>query len=134
MIDRLGNLNYGVTELMYYYSPLNFDMFFSPLLLIKFLLPVGGEESTIEFMESHSLMDSGTPLLKEAHSNGVVEHPFPLNCVLKEWYLGPEFYHAVKVGIVQYVCEFFFSLKITVLFSFCISLPLFNTYWSIISR
>lgn len=68
------------------------------------MLPVGGEESTIEFMESQSLMDSSTPLLKEAYSYGVVEHPFPLNCILRDWFLGPEFYNAVKIGIVQYVC------------------------------
>jgi hypothetical protein len=75
--------------------------------LTKILLPVGGEQSTIEFMESQSLMDSSTPLLKEAYSYGVVEHPFPLNWILRDWYLGPEFYNAVKIGIVQYVCAHF---------------------------
>ncbi|KAE8100460.1 hypothetical protein FH972_018356 [Carpinus fangiana] len=64
---------------------------------------LGGEQSTIEFMESQSLMDSSTPLLKEAYSYGVVEHPFPLNWILRDWYLGPEFYNAVKIGIVQYM-------------------------------
>ncbi|KAK9271092.1 hypothetical protein L1049_026681 [Liquidambar formosana] len=64
---------------------------------------LGGEEKTIEFMESQSLIDSGTPLLEEAYSYGVVEHPFPLKCLLREWYLGPDFYHAVKIGIVQYM-------------------------------
>lgn len=64
---------------------------------------LGGEERTIEFMESQSLITSNTPLLEEAYSYGVVEHPFPLNCFLRDWYLGPEFYHAVKIGIVQYM-------------------------------
>ncbi|XP_059454244.1 protein LAZ1 homolog 1 [Corylus avellana] len=64
---------------------------------------LGGEESTIEFMESQSLMDPSTPLLKDAYSYGVVEHPFPLNWILRDWYLGPEFYNAVKIGIVQYM-------------------------------
>lgn len=71
------------------------------------MLPVGGEESTIEFMESESLIDSNTPLLKEAYAYGVVEHPFPLNCFLRYWYLGRDFYNAVKIGIVQYVCAHF---------------------------
>jgi hypothetical protein len=68
---------------------------------------LGGEESTIEFMESESLIDSNTPLLKEAYAYGVVEHPFPLNCFLRYWYLGRDFYNAVKIGIVQYVCAHF---------------------------
>lgn len=71
------------------------------------LLPTGGEESTIEFMESESVIDSKTPLLNDAYAYGVVEHPFPLNCFLRDWYLGPNFYHAVKIGIVQYVCALF---------------------------
>lgn len=64
---------------------------------------LGGEESTIEFMESQSLMNSSMPLLEEPYAYGVVEHPFPLNCFLRGWYLGPEFYQAVKIGIVQYM-------------------------------
>ncbi|KAG2663198.1 hypothetical protein I3760_16G016700 [Carya illinoinensis] len=64
---------------------------------------LGGEERTIEFMESQRLLDSSTPLLKEAYTYGVVEHPFPLNFVLRDWYLGPDFYNAVKIGIVQYM-------------------------------
>ncbi|GAV58818.1 Solute_trans_a domain-containing protein [Cephalotus follicularis] len=63
---------------------------------------LGGEERTIEFMEKQTLISSSTPLLEE-YAYGVVEHPFPLNCLLKDWYLGPDFYHAVKVGIVQYM-------------------------------
>ncbi|KAL7176234.1 hypothetical protein ACSBR2_029731 [Camellia fascicularis] len=65
---------------------------------------LGGEEKTIEFMESQSLNTSSSiPLLEEAYAYGVVEHPFPLNCLLKEWHLGSEFYQAVKIGIVQYM-------------------------------
>lgn len=64
---------------------------------------LGGEESTVKYMESRSVIDAGTPLLEEAYSYGVVEHPFPLNCFMREWYLGPDFYHAVKIGIVQYM-------------------------------
>lgn len=58
-------------------------------------------------MESQSVIDSSTPLLKEAYAYGVVEHPFPLNCLIGDWPLGSAFYHAVKVGIVQYVCTHF---------------------------
>ncbi|XP_050213490.1 protein LAZ1 homolog 1 [Mercurialis annua] len=64
---------------------------------------LGGEESTIEFMESQSVITSSMPLLEESYSYGVVEHPFPLNCFLRDWQLGPDFYYAVKVGIVQYM-------------------------------
>uniref|UniRef100_A0A5B7AW68 Uncharacterized protein n=1 Tax=Davidia involucrata TaxID=16924 RepID=A0A5B7AW68_DAVIN len=64
---------------------------------------LGGEESTIEFMESQSLITSSIPLLEEAYAYGVVQHPFPLNCLLREWHLGSDFYQAVKIGIVQYM-------------------------------
>ncbi|KAK7353295.1 hypothetical protein VNO80_18739 [Phaseolus coccineus] len=64
---------------------------------------LGGEDKTIQFIESMSLTDSRTPLLKETYAYGVVEHPFPLNCFLRNWYLGPDFYQSVKVGIVQYM-------------------------------
>ncbi|KAL6527505.1 hypothetical protein OROGR_016595 [Orobanche gracilis] len=64
---------------------------------------LGGEESTIEFMEKQSLATCSIPLLDEAHAYGVVEHPFPLNCFLRDWNLGSEFYQAVKIGIVQYM-------------------------------
>lgn len=74
-------------------------------------LILGGEDKTIQFMEGMSLTaDSGTPLLKEAYAYGVVEHPFPLNCFLRDWHLGPDFYQAVKIGIVQYVCDVFWWL------------------------
>ncbi|KAI3464626.1 hypothetical protein Pfo_021289 [Paulownia fortunei] len=64
---------------------------------------LGGEESTIEFMERQSLVTSSIPLLDEAYAYGVVEHPFPLNCFLRDWELGTDFYQAVKIGIVQYM-------------------------------
>ncbi|THG03621.1 hypothetical protein TEA_023454 [Camellia sinensis var. sinensis] len=64
---------------------------------------LGGEENTIEFMERQSLSSSSIPLLEEAYAYGVVEHPFPLNCFLRDWHLGSDFYQAVKVGIVQYL-------------------------------
>ncbi|KVH98626.1 Organic solute transporter Ost-alpha [Cynara cardunculus var. scolymus] len=64
---------------------------------------LGGEDSTIEFMESKSIISYSIPLIEESYAYGIVEHPFPLSCLLKEWYLGPDFYQAVKIGIVQYV-------------------------------
>ncbi|KAH7568008.1 hypothetical protein JRO89_XS07G0213300 [Xanthoceras sorbifolium] len=64
---------------------------------------LGGEERTIEFMESQTVIIPSTPLLEESYSYGVVEHPFPLSCFLRDWYLGSGFYHAVKIGIVQYM-------------------------------
>lgn len=67
---------------------------------------LGGEESTIEFMESQSMVSSSVPLLDDAYAYGTVEHPFPLNCCLRVWHLGSDFYQAVKVGIVQYVCPY----------------------------
>ncbi|WOG81974.1 hypothetical protein DCAR_0101133 [Daucus carota subsp. sativus] len=64
---------------------------------------LGGEDSTIKYMESQSIMSSSMPLLEESYAFGIVEHPFPLNCLLKDWHLGAEFYQAVKIGIVQYM-------------------------------
>ncbi|KAL7262927.1 hypothetical protein ACSBR1_001151 [Camellia fascicularis] len=54
-------------------------------------------------MERQSLSSSSIPLLEEAYAYGVVEHPFPLNCFLRDWHLGSDFYQAVKIGIVQYM-------------------------------
>lgn len=54
-------------------------------------------------MENQAQINSSTPLLEASYVDGVVKHPFPLNYLLRQWYLGPDFYHAVKVGIVQYV-------------------------------
>ncbi|KAJ4874528.1 Protein LAZ1-like protein 1 [Raphanus sativus] len=62
-----------------------------------------GEEGTIEFMEQQTVITQTTPLLEGTCSYKVVEHPFPMNCFLKDWNLGPQFYHAVKIGIVQYM-------------------------------
>lgn len=45
---------------------------------------LGGEDMTIQFMESMSVMDYNSPLLKEVYAYGVVEHPFPLNCLLRD--------------------------------------------------
>ncbi|CAL9058778.1 protein LAZ1 homolog 1-like [Musa acuminata AAA Group] len=72
---------------------------------------LGGEESTIRFMETQMEIFSSTPLLELEHADGVIRHPFPLNCFMKHWYLGSDFYHSVKIGIVQYmilktVCAF----------------------------
>ncbi|KAK7320888.1 hypothetical protein VNO77_30799 [Canavalia gladiata] len=64
---------------------------------------LGGEDKTVEFMESMRLTDSSIPLMKEAYAYGIVEHPFPLNLLLRDWYLGPDFYQSVKIGIVQYM-------------------------------
>ncbi|CAN1234865.1 Protein LAZ1 homolog 1 [Linum perenne] len=64
---------------------------------------LGGEDSTIRFMETQTDGISSTPLLDEAYAYGVVEHPLPLNCCLRPWNLGRDFYYAVKVGIVQYM-------------------------------
>ena len=69
--------------------------------------PAGGEKSTVEFFESHSLATSSAPLLDDAYAYGIVEHPFPLNCFIRDWKLGSDFYQAVKIGIVQYVCTLF---------------------------
>lgn len=64
----------------------------------------GGEESTIKFMEGQNLVTSYLPLVDEVYAYGIVQHPFPLNYLLRDWKLGSEFYQAVKIGIVQYVC------------------------------
>lgn len=63
-------------------------------------------------MESRSFSTSSVPLLDETYAYGVVEHPFPLNYFLKDWRLGSDFYEAVKVGIVQYVCPPFHRMNI----------------------
>ncbi|KAJ3693033.1 hypothetical protein LUZ60_012128 [Juncus effusus] len=64
---------------------------------------LGGEERTIKVMEAETEYDSSTPLLEYDYEYGFVKHPFPLNCFVRDWYLGQEFYHAVKIGIVQYM-------------------------------
>ncbi|QCD99930.1 Lazarus 1 [Vigna unguiculata] len=80
---------------------------------------LGGEDNTIQFMESMNLTDSSIPLLKEAYAYGVVEHPFPLNLFLKDWNLGSEFYQSVKIGIVQYmILKMICAVLATILQSF----------------
>lgn len=64
----------------------------------------GGEESTIRFMDSQLDIDESSPLLDVDYDYGIVKHPFPLSCFMRNWHLGPDFYYAVKIGIVQYVC------------------------------
>lgn len=64
---------------------------------------LGGEESTIEFMENQNWITSSVPLIDETYAYGFVEHPFPLNCCLRDWKLGSDFYQGVKIGIVQYM-------------------------------
>jgi len=56
-------------------------------------------------MEKQVEISPSMPLLELTYEeDGVVRHPFPLNCLLRHWYIGSDFYHAVKIGIVQYVC------------------------------
>ncbi|XP_062211233.1 protein LAZ1 homolog 1-like isoform X2 [Phragmites australis] len=64
---------------------------------------LGGEESTIRFMEGQLHISESSPLLDVDYNYGIVKHPFPLSCFMQNWYLGPDFYHAVKIGIVQYM-------------------------------
>ncbi|KAK9049394.1 hypothetical protein SSX86_031636 [Deinandra increscens subsp. villosa] len=79
---------------------------------------LGGEDSTIEFMESNSLISHSIPLIEESYTYGIVEHPFPLSCFLREWYLGPEFYQAVKIGIVQYMIVKLICAPLAMFFQF----------------
>ncbi|XP_020246729.1 protein LAZ1 homolog 1 [Asparagus officinalis] len=64
---------------------------------------LGGEENTIRVMEKQVEITSSMPLLELPYEDGIVRHPFPLNCLLRHWYLGSDFYQAVKIGIVQYM-------------------------------
>ncbi|TVU47091.1 hypothetical protein EJB05_06671 [Eragrostis curvula] len=64
---------------------------------------LGGEESTIRFMEGQLDTNESSPLLDVDYDYGIVKHPFPLSCFMRNWYLGPDFYYAVKIGIVQYM-------------------------------
>ncbi|KAF9599678.1 hypothetical protein IFM89_001624 [Coptis chinensis] len=79
---------------------------------------LGGEENTIKYMESKEQIDYDIPLLEVAYSEGVVRHPFPLNCLLRQWYLGPDFYHAVKIGIVQYMILKMICALLAIVFEF----------------
>ncbi|KAM3228580.1 hypothetical protein ACQJBY_059925 [Aegilops geniculata] len=64
---------------------------------------LGGEESTIRYMEDQFQPSDSSPLLDVDYDYGIVKHPFPLNWFMRNWYLGPDFYYAVKIGIVQYM-------------------------------
>ncbi|KAG6432532.1 hypothetical protein SASPL_104111 [Salvia splendens] len=77
---------------------------------------LGGEESTIKFMEDQSLVTSYTPLVDEVYAYGIVQHPFPLSCFLRDWKLGSEFYQAVKIGVVQYMTLKMICALLAVLF------------------
>lgn len=88
----------------------------------RFFSPLGGEERTIKLMENQVRTSSSMPLLELAYEDGVVRHPFPLNCCMNNWYLGSDFYQAVKIGIVQYVS--------TSLFASNFSDDTFQTFWS----
>lgn len=64
---------------------------------------LGGEKEAIVFMEGYRKMDYIVPLLNDEYAYGVVEHPFPIKCCFNGWDLGSDFYHSVKIGIVQYM-------------------------------
>lgn len=66
---------------------------------------LGGEENTIKLMEKQTEITSSVPFLEVQYDyeDGIIRHPFPLNLLLKHWYPGPDFYYAVKIGIVQYM-------------------------------
>ncbi|KAH0466662.1 hypothetical protein IEQ34_003900 [Dendrobium chrysotoxum] len=50
--------------------------------------------------------DSKQPLLHLVSEKGIIKHHFPMNFILKPWRLGEWFYQIIKIGIVQYVCDF----------------------------
>lgn len=79
---------------------------------------LGGEENTIRFMEKQDQIESDIPLLEASYSDGAIRHPFPLNCLLRQWYLGPDFYHAVKIGIVQYMILKMICALLAIVFEF----------------
>jgi hypothetical protein len=54
-------------------------------------------------MEDQFQPSDSSPLLDVDYDYGIVKDPFPLNWFMRNWYLGPDFYYAVKIGIVQYV-------------------------------
>lgn len=72
-------------------------------------------------MECQSLVTSCIPLLDEAYAYGIVHHPFPLNWFLRDWKLGSDFYQAVKIAIVQYVCSTLSETDYVLLFLFVIN-------------
>ncbi|PIA41784.1 hypothetical protein AQUCO_02200306v1 [Aquilegia coerulea] len=69
-------------------------------------------------METQDRVESDIPLLEVAYSDGAIRHPFPLNCLLRPWYLGPDFYQAVKIGIVQYMILKMICALLAIIFQF----------------
>ena len=64
----------------------------------------GGEDRTIQFLNREGGSGSVAPLLGQASEQRYVNHPFPMNYILKPWPLGEWFYLVIKFGLVQYVC------------------------------
>ncbi|KAL6342262.1 hypothetical protein AAG906_006887 [Vitis piasezkii] len=58
---------------------------------------LGGEKSTVEFMESQQLIDCNTPLFGRSLYLWDCRTSFSIKFLSKEWYLGPDFYQAVKM-------------------------------------
>lgn len=98
--------------LCFFVNDIHLILFFKTIFfLTSFVFPVGGEERTIEFMKAEGFSNSvEETLLSNTSGRGIVNHPFPMNYMLKPWKLGEEFYQRIKFGIVQYVCliKFFF--------------------------
>jgi hypothetical protein len=64
---------------------------------------LGGEDRTIEFLKREGSSGSDVPLLDHETGQRYVNHPFPMNYMLKPWPLGEWFYLVIKFGLVQYV-------------------------------
>lgn len=71
---------------------------------LALVLMPGGEDRTIEFLKREGGSGSTAPLLGQASEQRYVNHPFPMNYLLKPWPLGEWFYLIIKFGLVQYVC------------------------------
>ncbi|KAH7294954.1 hypothetical protein KP509_27G026300 [Ceratopteris richardii] len=54
-------------------------------------------------MERQAVAGPRTPLLIQTAGKAAVKHSFPLNFILKPWYLGKHFYQSFKFGIVQFM-------------------------------
>lgn len=80
------------------------------LVWLDFCSNSGGEERTIEFMKRQGGSGSKQPLLHIASEKGIIKHHFPMNYILKPWRMGEWFYQVIKIGIVQYVCDFWTSV------------------------
>jgi hypothetical protein len=101
LVACLGtSLNYYFTFQSYYpYIALTMHSYFMP----------GGEDRTIEFLKREGGSGSAVPLLGQASEQRYVNHPFPMNYMLKPWPLGEWFYLVIKFGLVQYVCASIFD-------------------------